>query len=161
MKLSNIFFGMFGNCRPTTDFLALFFGERGPPSENIDRDLHFAPVVGPFWPLQQILKNRDLEFCKISNIGEIDRIYPEALARAKPSHRTIFECFIPLMSQALHIKSILRIFVLHFGKTSFRAQASKCTSFDNNAGFLANMIAASKQPPRNLVATSQQCPTNS
>ena len=60
-------------------FLALFLGKRGPPGENIDRDLHFAPVVGPIWPLQKILKNRDLEISKISNIDEVDRIYMASL----------------------------------------------------------------------------------
>ena len=29
-------------------FLALFWGNRGPPRENIGRDLHFAPVNCPF-----------------------------------------------------------------------------------------------------------------
>ena len=57
------------------DFLALFLGKRGLPYENIDRDLHFSPVVGPIWPLQKILKNRDLEISEITNIDEIDRIY--------------------------------------------------------------------------------------
>ena len=61
-------------------------GKRGPPCENIDRDLHFAPVVGPLWPLQKILKNRDLEISKISNIDEVDRIYmasPRGLSEGK------------------------------------------------------------------------------
>ena len=60
--------------------------KRGPPCENIDRDLYFAPVVGPFWPLQKILKNRDLGIFKISNIDEIDRIYmasPRGLSGGK------------------------------------------------------------------------------
>ena len=38
----------FGFFVPKTILLALFLGKRGPPCENIDRDLHFAPVVGPF-----------------------------------------------------------------------------------------------------------------
>ena len=61
-------------------------GKRGPPCENIDRDLHFAPVVGPFRPLQKILKNRDLEISKIPNIDEVDRIYmasPRGLSGGK------------------------------------------------------------------------------
>ena len=75
MELSNIFFEIFGFFRSFFDFLALFLGKRGPPCENIGRDLHFAPVVGPFRPLQKNIKNRDLEILKISNIGELDRIY--------------------------------------------------------------------------------------
>ena len=66
--------------------LALFLGKRGPPCENIDRDLHFAPVVGPFRPLQKFLKNRDLQISKISNIDEVDRIYmasPRGLSGGK------------------------------------------------------------------------------
>ena len=31
--------------------------------------------MGPFWPLQKILKNRDLEISKISNIDEVNIIY--------------------------------------------------------------------------------------
>ena len=72
MELSFFIFGFF---RPKKQFLALFLGKRGPPLENIGRDLHFAPVVGPFWPLQQILENRDLEIPKMSNIDEVDIIY--------------------------------------------------------------------------------------
>ena len=41
-------FEIFRFCQPIIDFLALLFGNRGPPCENIGRDLHFAPVVGPF-----------------------------------------------------------------------------------------------------------------
>ena len=80
------FFECFGLFRPKVDFLALFAGTRGPPCENIDRDLHFAPVVGPFWPFQEILKNWDLEISKFSNIDEVDRIYmasPRGLSEGK------------------------------------------------------------------------------
>ena len=48
VELSNIFFEIFGFFRPFFDFLALLLGKRGLPYENIGRDLHFAPVVGPF-----------------------------------------------------------------------------------------------------------------
>ena len=68
------------------DFWALFLGKRGPPCENISRDLHFAPVVGPFWSREKNLKNRDLGISKISNIDEIDRIYmasPRGLSGGK------------------------------------------------------------------------------
>ena len=41
------FFENFGIVRPEIDFLALCLGKQGPPCETIDRDLHFAPVVGP------------------------------------------------------------------------------------------------------------------
>ena len=41
------FFESFRLVRSKIDFLALFLGKRGPPCENIGRDLHFAPVVGP------------------------------------------------------------------------------------------------------------------
>ena len=76
----------FSNFRSNNDFLALFLGKRGPPCENIDRDLHFAPVVGPFRSLQKNLKNRDLEMVKFSNIDELDRIYmasPRGLSEGK------------------------------------------------------------------------------
>ena len=61
-------------------------GKRGPPRENIGRDLHFALVVAPFRPLQEILKNQDLKISKISNIDELDRIYlasPRGLSGGK------------------------------------------------------------------------------
>ena len=48
VELSNMFFELFGNFRPTIDLFALFLGDRDPSCENIGRDLHFAPVVGPF-----------------------------------------------------------------------------------------------------------------
>ena len=79
-------FWKFQKFRPNIDFLALFLGKRGPPRENIDRDLHVAPVVGPFWPLQKILKNRYLGISKIPNIDELDRIYlasPRGLSGGK------------------------------------------------------------------------------
>ena len=41
-------FAIFGFVRSTIDFLVFFLGKWGPPCENIDRDLHVAPVVGPF-----------------------------------------------------------------------------------------------------------------
>ena len=67
-----IFSDLFGQ---QSTFLPYFLGKRGPPCENIDRDLHFAPVVGPFWSRRKILKNRDLESSEIPNIDEVDRIY--------------------------------------------------------------------------------------
>ena len=82
----NYFLKIFVFFRPKIICLALFLGKRGPPCENIDRDLHFAPVVGPFRPLQKILKNRDLEISKILSIGEVDRIYmasPRGLSEGK------------------------------------------------------------------------------
>ena len=48
VELSNILFEKFRCVRPKTNCLALCLGKRGPPCENIGRDLHFAPVVGPF-----------------------------------------------------------------------------------------------------------------
>ena len=75
MELSNIFWKKSKFFGPKSFCLPYFWGKRGPPCENIDRDLHFAPVVGPFWPLQKILKNRDLEISKVSKIDEVDRIY--------------------------------------------------------------------------------------
>ena len=67
-------------------FLAFCLGKRDPPRENIGRDLHFAPARGPYWPLQKILKNRNLEISKIMNIDEVDRIYlasPRGLSGGK------------------------------------------------------------------------------
>ena len=84
-----VFFEILEFVRPNIDFLALLFGKLGPPCENIDQDLHFAPVVGTFRPLQKIVKNRDLkilQISKISNIDEVDRIYmasPRGLSGGK------------------------------------------------------------------------------
>ena len=81
------FFLKFWNCLGTFFwFLASFLGKRGLPYENIGRDLHFAPVVGPFWSWKIILKNRDLEISIFSNIDELDRIYmasPRGLSGGK------------------------------------------------------------------------------
>ena len=113
------FFLMFINVRPKIDFSALFFGKRGPPCENIDRDLHFAPVVGPFWPLQKILKNRDLEISKISNIGEVDRIYmasPRGLSGGKTEPPDYILMFSSANVPGITYKIILGFVVLHFWK---------------------------------------------
>ena len=90
---SQFFFIYFCFFRSKIDFLALFLGKRGPPCENIGRDLHFAPVVGPFWSREKNLKNRDLEFPNFRTLTRLTEFIwplPEALAWAKPSHRTIF-----------------------------------------------------------------------
>ena len=87
VELSNIRLIFFWFFLSKIDFLALFLGKRGPPCENIGRDLHFAPVVGPFWPLQKILKNRDLEINKknrpLTSLTEFIWPLPEALAGGK------------------------------------------------------------------------------
>ena len=109
------------------DVLVLFLGKGGPPCENIDRDLHFAPVVGPFWPLQKILKNRDLEISKISNIDEVDWIYvasPRGLSKGKTEPPEYILMFSSASVPGMTYKLVLSIFVLHFGKKYLRVPLS-------------------------------------
>ena len=75
MTLSNIFFEKIDFFRPFFNFLALFLGKRGPPNENMGRDLHFAPVKSQFSSFFNFFKNRDLKISEIPNIDEVDRIY--------------------------------------------------------------------------------------
>ena len=56
-------------------FFALFVGKRGPPCENIGRDLHFAPKKWTELIPEKNVKNRDLEISQIPNIDEVDGIY--------------------------------------------------------------------------------------
>ena len=70
--------------RANIDFLALFLGKQGPPCENIDRYLHFAPVICPFRPLKKISRTGILN---ILNIDEVDGIYL-ASARGLVGHKT-------------------------------------------------------------------------
>ena len=105
------FFEIFGCVRPKIDFLALFLRKRGPACENIDRDLHFALVVGPFRPLPKILKNRDLEFSIFSNIDEVDRIYM-ASTRGLSGGKTEPPDYILMFSSA-NVPGIT--YKIHFG----------------------------------------------
>ena len=106
-------------------FLVLFLGERGPPCENIDRDLHFAPAVGPIWPLQKILKNRDLEISKFLNIDEIDRIYmasPRGLSGGKtepPDYILMFSSAdVPAITYKINLGYVCPPFVKNIFESS-------------------------------------------
>ena len=122
MELSFLFFDFFYLFRPNTDLLALFFGKRGPPCENIlvGRDLHFAPVVGPFWPLQFFFKNRDLEISKIPNIDEVERIYlasPRGLRWGKTERPDYILMFCSANVPGITYKIMFFDFFIHFWKT--------------------------------------------
>ena len=127
VELSNIFCEIFVNFRPKIIFLALCLGKRGPPCENIDRDLHFAPVVGPFWPLKKNLQHRDLEISKISNIDELDRIYlasPWGLSGGKTEPPDYILMFSSTNVPGITYKINFGIFVLHFWETYLRVPPS-------------------------------------
>ena len=116
------FFWNFWNFPDRKHFFSLFLGKRGPPCENIDRDLHFAPIAGPFRPLQKNLKNRDLQICKISNIDEIDRIYmasPRGLSEGKTEPPDYILMFSSANVPGITYKINFEDFVLHFWKQIF------------------------------------------
>ena len=92
-------------------------GKRDPPCENIGRGLHFAPGVGPFRPLQKILKNRDLEISEIPNIDELDRIYmasSRGLSVGKTEPPDYILMFSSANVQVLHIKLLFGTYVILF-----------------------------------------------
>ena len=110
-------------------FLALFLGKRGLPCENLGQDLHVAPVNGPCWPLQKIIKKRDLEISKILNIDKVDGTYlasPRGLrwGKTEPPDYILMFCSANVPGITYKI-SCFGIFVLHFWKTYLRVPPSK------------------------------------
>ena len=94
------------------DFLVLFLGKRGPPCENINRD-----------PPKNYQK-KGLEISKISNIGEVDRIYmasPRGLSGGKTEPPDYILMFSSANVPDITYKINFGICVLHFLKKIFES----------------------------------------
>ena len=89
-----------------------------------------------FDPSKKISKTGISKFLKSQTLTRLTEFIwplPEALAGAKPSHRIIVLCVLPLISQVFHIKVIWGIFVLHFWKKYLRVPPSTSQTKPNQA----------------------------
>ena len=99
----------------------------------MDRDIHVAPVVGPCWPLQKNLKNRDLEISEIPNIDELDRIYlasPRGLSGGKTEPPDYILMFSSANVPGITYKINFGDFCTPFGGKIFESSTKLINIFD-------------------------------
>ena len=141
-----MFFEIFWLFWPKIDCFALFLGKRGPPCENIDRDLHFAPVVGPFWSWKKIQEPESRNF-RISNIDEVDRTYmasPRGLSGGKTEPPDYILMFSSANVPGITCKSVFLNLCPPFLKKKLFESSTKFANLSSNSVFFGKKVTMAK-----------------